>query len=179
MLPPTKARELTVEFVKELEGEESATLSVREEATPLRRLRQSHHKLAKLLAQGEPAIAISLITGYDLEYIYGIQANETFQELMAHYKVVGELAEADIRGQMASAGQMALAELTRRLDEEPEEFGIGQLQDTVELLLVKPMQGQPSHGVGANAPAFTFNFVGSQTPQLKDVVEGEIVGESK
>lgn len=159
-----------VEVVGELTKADLARPSAREVAPPpLRALRQAHHQLARLLAKGTPPVEVAMISGYDLEYVYAVQANPTFKEILQHYQTVEYIAEADIKGQMTSTGQLALAELNRRLEEKPEDFSVTALHTTVDLLLVQARKGMPT--APGSAPAFTVQFVNSTTPQLKDVVE--------
>ena len=80
--------------------------------------------------------------------------------------------EADIKGQMTSTGQVALQELSRRLEDSPEDFTVGQLHGTIDLLLVQPAkQGGGPGGGSAAPPTFNLQFVGSQTPALRDVID--------
>lgn len=170
LLPGGAEGELVVEVVGELTREDLARPSAREVTPPpLKALRQAHHQLARLLAKGTPPVEVALISGYDLEYIYAIQANVTFQEILRHYQTIDYIAEADIKGQMTSTGQLALAELRRRLEEAPEDFSNTALQTSIDLLLVQARRGMPQ--ALSSAPAFTVQFVNSPTPQLKDVVE--------
>jgi hypothetical protein len=173
ILPLTKYDQLSIEVVRELTPADLGAVSTFE-APPitLKKLRQGHHQLARMLARGVEVVEASLVTGFDVSYIHSIQRNETFQELLAHYRVVDSIAEADIKGQMTSAGQLALAELGKRLEENIEQFSVAQLQSTIDLLLVEGQKGGAIGGGGASgSPAFTLNFVGSQTPQLRDVID--------
>lgn len=159
-----------VEVIRELTREDLSRKSAREAGVPpLRALRQAHHQLARLLAKGTPVVEVALVSGYDLEYIYSVQQNPTFQEILDHYRTIDYIAEADIKGQMTSTGQLALAELNRRLEEAPEDFSVTGLQTTVDLLLVQTRKGMPT--APSSAPSFHVQFVNSATPQLRDVVD--------
>jgi hypothetical protein len=155
--------QLEIEFVKELTESEAAALRpARTKQQDLRVLRQSHHQLAKLLAQGRSPGDCALITGYTLGAIENLRNNGVFVELIGSYKVTEELIAADLAGQEAVLKFATLAKLQRLLEAEPEdglkEFTIGQLQDQLKVLQSK-VAGGPGFAPGGFAPSVNVSFV--------------------
>lgn len=172
-LPPS-GTPLTIQVVRELRAEDLETPTHAPVKT-LRQLRHSHHQLARLLAKGTPDVEASLITGYALPTISNLKINEAFRELLAHYAVVDTQAEADIRGQMTSVGQLALSELGRRLEDGAEEFSVTQLHGTIDLLLTQPAKG--TQAPPSQMPTFQVNFVapsGEAAPKARVEIDGEL-----
>lgn len=91
LLPPSSRADLRVEYIRELAPQDLATTSQYEKPKTIKALRQAHHQLARLLARGTPVVEAQLVTGYELEYIYGLQTMPVFQELLEHYRVVALL----------------------------------------------------------------------------------------
>lgn len=80
-------RAVEVEFLRDL-GEADLVLLASERqvtAPSIKRLRDRHHALARLLAQGMSNAEASAITGYDPSRISILKKDPTFAELVAHY----------------------------------------------------------------------------------------------
>lgn len=91
-------------------------------APPLKALRESHHQLARLLAQGLKQVEVAAITGFSQSRISILKADPAFKELLAHYSAERDSAFADIHGQLAALSVDVLGELRDRLLDEPESF---------------------------------------------------------
>lgn len=128
-----------VSYVRDL-GPEDAELITNPPAlgsqTPsLVRLRTAHHALARLLAEGVPAVQASAITGYSLSRITILQADPAFADLLSYYK--GQVAEKylDVHERLGVLGMTAVEELQERLEERPEEFKNRELMELAEMAL--------------------------------------------
>lgn len=97
------------------------------------KLKQSHHKLAQLLAEGVPDVEVALITGYAQSRISILKTDPAFKELLAHYKGVQKEIFINVHERLSSLSLDALEELQGRLEEKPEAFSVKQLQEIIEL----------------------------------------------
>lgn len=137
---------------REIEESDIAFLanSVQTKPQLITRVRNTHHKLAKLLATGESNASASLLTGYSPSYISEIQRDPTFRELLAYYCTQDEVRVADVRERMTAVGLSALDEMQQRLEEDPSKWSNGQLMELTELTLVKTGRvGGSGGGFGA------------------------------
>jgi len=107
----------------------------RETTTPsINKLKQSHHALARLIAEGRPHVEVAAITGYSQSRISLLMDDPAFAELVGFYS--GQVAEVylNVHQRLASLGLDALEELHDRLnDPEAPDFSNRELQDIVAL----------------------------------------------
>ena len=95
---------------------------------PLAAIRDPHHMLARLLAEGKPIVEVSAVTGYSTTRIRTLQADPSFKELIAHYSEQKLFAEADITAQVKHIALTAGAVLQERLEAEPDSFSNEELR---------------------------------------------------
>lgn len=98
-------------------------------ADPIKKLRDSHHQVARLQAQGLRPTEISAITGYTTVRLKQLSASPAFQDLVSFYQQNETLALATLQERMLSINTDVLQELHHRLDETPEEFSPRDLLD--------------------------------------------------
>lgn len=86
-----------VEFVRDLSEADLALLASGRgvQAPSIKRLRDRHHALARLLAQGMSASEASAVTGYDPSRISILKKDPTFAELVDHYRKVDNALMAE------------------------------------------------------------------------------------
>lgn len=96
---------------------------------PLASLREPHHMLARLLAEGKPVVEVSAITGYSTSRIRTLQGDPAFRELMAHYEEAVVFAEADVQAQIKHVALTAGAILQERLEVDPDSFSNKDLKE--------------------------------------------------
>lgn len=104
------------------------------QAPTIKRLKDSHHGLARALAGGMKPAEASAITGYSLSRISILQADPTFQELLAHYRNNAEAEFKDLHARMASLSMDFANELQYRIDEQPDSFENKELTDAIKVL---------------------------------------------
>jgi hypothetical protein len=180
VLPPAQGGRkpsvpLTVEVVRELTPDDLPAL---EGATPssgqrLLQIRNSHHALARLLAQGTKQEEASLITGYSPAYISTLKNDPAFEELLSYYATQREQIFVDVLERMKSLGLSTLEELQHRLETEPEKWQRRELMELAELMVVKPMAaklGAQGPG-GGNGVTVNVSFVATKA---KPVTEGGV-----
>lgn len=96
--------------------------------TSLKKIRDSHHALARTLASGISAIDASRITGFDQTYISIMKADPAFQELLAFYAEHSEAQAADLRERMTLIALDVSAEIRDRLHDDPASFSHGEMR---------------------------------------------------
>jgi hypothetical protein len=129
---------ITVSVLRELTEGDKAFLAQQPTAartgTQLRRLRDSHHKIAKLIADGLDPAEVSQISGYSLSRVYVLSNDPTFRELVSFYRENKDKEYTDFHARMASFATDAVQELHARLDEEPDKMTNEFLADIVKTL---------------------------------------------
>jgi hypothetical protein len=161
---------LTVEIVRSLTEEDLPKLleppPIESRQRGLVQIRHSHHQLAQLLAKGSGHTEASLVTGYSMSYIWTLQQDPSFVELLAHYQKEREAVFIDVLERMKSLGISTLEVLQERLEDSNEAWTKRELMEMAELMLLKPHQTRGPAGFGASggAPAVSVNvkFVTAQ-----------------
>lgn len=137
-------RPVVFEVGRELEPEDLELLSEEGRAQPvpqLTKLRERHHTLAKMLAQGTPEGEAAIACGYALSRVSILKADPSFRELVAFYRQGVQERYYDMHEAAAALGRDAIEELHERLEEDPESFSIGQL-----MTLSSTMMDRTGHG---------------------------------
>jgi hypothetical protein len=134
-------------------------------AAPLKRLKHSHHGLARLVADGVREAEISSVTGYSLTYISTIKKSPDFVELVAYYAEQKREVYLDVHQRLSSLSMDAVDELQGRLADDPERFDNRELKEIAEMGLDrvgygKATQVNHSHKIALVDPA--------QIARLKD-----------
>lgn len=88
--------------------------------TVVKRLRDSHHALARALASGMKIADASLATGYSPSRISMLQGDPAFRELLEHYRHTKAEAIIDVEARALGLGADAMQELHERLMDNPE-----------------------------------------------------------
>jgi hypothetical protein len=108
---------------RSLSEEEYAEVLVASAKPPqIKRLRDSHHALARALATGSTPQQASLTTGYSLSRISILQADPSFRELMEYYRKTSDEAFLDLEGRIIGLAADGMQELRERLEDNPESF---------------------------------------------------------
>ncbi len=119
------------------EGDVSTLLSnpAREVTTPsIQKLKQSHHTLARLLAEGTTQVEAAAITGYSLSRISVLKLDPAFCELLVYYSSQQKEIYLNVHQRLASLGLDALEELHDRLNDPSQPpMSNKELQDLVAL----------------------------------------------
>lgn len=117
------AKPLVAVEVRELREADLALLEVERatKAPEIKRLRQRHHSLARLLAAGLKDGEAAAILGYDPSRVSILKADPAFQQLLRHYTEMRDAEFADMHRRMADLGIEAIEELRERVAENPED----------------------------------------------------------
>jgi hypothetical protein len=98
---------------------------------PLVKVREVHHQIARLLAQGLRPVEVSAIVGFSQSRISILQRDPSFVELMAFYRDRKDEVGADISARLQAATLDALAILHDRMIDDPESITNDELQRAV------------------------------------------------
>lgn len=100
--------------------------------TPLKRLRERHHALARLLASGGCSMQdAAIITGYEAATISTLKQDPLFQDLVLFYQNEVNAEYRTMQAQLAGLGEDAVAELRKRVEDDPAALGATFLLDLV------------------------------------------------
>lgn len=148
------AKAVEAEFVRELNEADLAMLSLPRNVTapPIKKIKDSHHSLARCLAQGAKPAEASLMTGFSLSRISILQADPSFQELLAHYRAGHGQALADLQERMSTISFDAIEELRDRLHDDPGQIDVDQLID-----LIKATADRTGHGPSSKQTQVKIN----------------------
>lgn len=122
------SKDVTAAITREL-GEEDLAWIQEERATPpnpVKALRERHHHLARLLAEGATEAQASAITEYTLSRISVLKADHSFQQLIEYYR--GQVVEKylGVHEKMSAASSTALSIILDRMEEDPEKVSLNQ-----------------------------------------------------
>lgn len=128
-------RPVTAELLRPLTEADLALLSEEKgsAAPPLKRLRDRHHAIARLLAGGMRPGQVAAITGYDVSRISILQDDPAFRELLAFYREDVNSAYLGLHEQLAGLSADAVVILRERYEEDPDQFTAGQLMEMIKL----------------------------------------------
>ena len=143
----------------------------------LAKLRNTHHSLARLVAQGVENNEISAITGYTPARISTLKGDPAFADLVAYYSSQVKEAFVDVAARIAAVGLTALEEIQDRLEEAPEDFTIGQLQSLVDSTIGPKAKGPQGNLGGASGTpvSLSISFVTPQHSEPGIVVDSTLV----
>ncbi len=172
---------LVLDFQRELEDDDIPTVLAgpgpRPNAPVVRELKESHHRLAQMVARGEDSNAqIALLSGYSETYIARLMNDEMFMSLVDQYGKITELKFRDTVAKMDDVGRDALNELQSRLAEGADQFANRELVEIVDSMINKPRAAAgnaSSSSLAVSAPTINISF---RTPQAQpDVIDVEIL----
>lgn len=120
--PGRGARELWVEFERELTPGDVALVQVNRETEPshVKRLTDRHHTVARLLAGGMAEGEVAAVTGYTLSRISILKADPTFNELLKVYRANKDMEFKSTFAKLAGVAQDALDLISERMEDEAE-----------------------------------------------------------
>jgi len=126
---------LVMEIQRPLAPEDLAMLQLAPTKQPsLKKIRDSHHALARTLASGISNIDASRITGFDQTYISIMKADPAFQELLSFYEDHDEVKQADLRERMTLIALDVSAEIRDRLHNDPDAFSHSEMRQLLTAL---------------------------------------------
>ena len=138
--------------------------------SPVIKLRQQHHMVARLVAEGVKGVEISAITGYSQSRISILKNDPAFKELVAYYTDNSKEIYLDMHSRLATLGEASIEEIRERLEDDPESFSNRELMMVAELTLdrsVAPPKAvsKSQGGQVPTLPSLNITFVTPQSPQ--------------
>lgn len=156
LVPPARGRRPSsalMEYVRDLRLSDiqaldsPVPLGIR---TPqLTRIRNTHHALARALADGISQTEAGYITGYSPSRISILKQDPSFQELVEYYKTQAQAKYLDVHQRLATLGISTLEELQERLEHRPEGFANRELMEMAELCLDRSVTAKAAQPGGA------------------------------
>lgn len=108
------------------------------------KLRERHHALARLIAEGKKPGEAALIARYSQSRVSILMNDPAFLELIMHYKEVVNREFVDFQRKLAELGVDAATVLQERLEDAPDD-----LSDALLLRLVEVSADRTGHGPSA------------------------------
>lgn len=136
-----------------LESGEPKYSNFHAEQTPLKAMRQSHHRVAQLLAVGTDETTVARICNLNNSYISILKTDPAFKELLAHYSDHAAEEWADFIGTARDLSMDFLQELSTRLNDKPESFTIGQINEVIKTLADRSGNAPVSKSVSVSVTA--------------------------
>jgi hypothetical protein len=126
---------LTWDELGPITGEQLARLDEPRQSTapPLKRLRERHHALARMIADGMKHGEAALACGYVESRVSILMSDPTFKELVSHYSKLRTERYFDGVQAMSELHMDATEEIRERLEEDPDAFSLGHLMELVKL----------------------------------------------
>ena len=182
------AESLLLEVKRELTPSDIARMGEAPKVGPstIQRLRATHHKQARLLAEGKNVKEVAAIVGCTPQRIVQLQNDPMFQELYTYYHdqiIVASLEDAArLQSKIVDLGEMAVDELAERLEDEGKRknMPVGEVRKIAEFAMDRTVAPPKSAPPQNTAPqAITINFGTGLRPQLTEAPIIEIEAEVK
>jgi hypothetical protein len=138
----------------------------------VKKMRNTHHMLARLLAEGRPPGECALVTGYSSSRISILQNDPAFKELVAYYRGQAQEKFLNVHERLASLGLAAIDELQERLEEDPDGFSKRELLD-LGIAMMDRSVTQPKTGPGGGSgPAVALQVTFVESPHKQSEALG-------
>jgi hypothetical protein len=134
---------LIAEVERELEDVDVASLLAEKGVTPptIVQLRERHHALARLIAEGRKPGEAAIICRYSQSRMSILLSDPAFQELVAHYRDVVNEQFVDFQRKLSDLAIDAAGILQDRMEQEPEK-----ISDALLLQVVQVGADRTGHG---------------------------------
>lgn len=143
------------------------------EPPPLKKIKETHHRLARLLASGLKPVEVAAITGFTQSRISILKNDPAFQELLAHYANTVESKWADMHEQLAGVSLDVLHELRDRLHDSPESMSTDQLMKFLDSMLDRTGYGVQTKSKNEN---LNLTLTPDQLAQIKTQTQESSTG---
>lgn len=166
-----KGLPLIFEIVRELTAEDIYSLSIlsNEERTapapPLQKITATHHRIARLMAEGRSDVDIAAIVGRTPQHIRNLKVDPSLRDLVHIYE--NQITAADledgarIRHELVEVSELAVLEIRDRLENSPKGIATSELRQLAQLGLDRTVAPPKSAAPIQQAPVnVTFNIAG-------------------
>lgn len=122
---------------RELTPADLVLLSVEKGSKPpaLKRIRDAHHSIARLVSEGRPAAEISAITGYSQSRLSILKSDPAFAELVEFYRGAQNEVHADVTIRLQQALLNSIEIMNEKLEDTPaDEIKFKELRENIKVL---------------------------------------------
>lgn len=120
-------RELTSADLELLRGERGT------QPKPIERLRDRHHSMARLIAEGKKIGEVAAITGMTISRLSILQGDPTFAELVEFYRRDVNTQYAELHEHLAGVSLDAVVTLRERIEDDPDQLSTKDLLAIAQL----------------------------------------------
>lgn len=147
-----KHQPILAEVLRSLTEADVALLATERGIQPssIKKLTDSHHALARCLAEGMKDADAAAVTGYTPSRISVLRDSPLFAELIEHYRSNKDAAVADLHERMATLGLDLVEELRERLETEPEKIGTSLVLEALKTVADRTGHGPSSKTTNVN-----------------------------
>lgn len=172
-----------IEFnmTRELTKDDLASLVLRDrnrtsdKAPQLKRIRERHHKLARLLAEGRKEEEVATMCNYSVMRIQQLMKDPSFSHLVKHYREMVNEEFIDFQSKLAEAGMDGLELILDRMEENPDDI---EMRDLVKIVTMAA--DRTGHGPSQKSEV-TISF-GERLARAKErlrVHTGQVIEEAE
>lgn len=129
-------------------------------ASPLKRLGERHHALARALAGGMKPGHAGITCGLSASRVSILQSDPAFKELVNFYREDVNAQYRDLHQRLSGLALDAAEELAERLEEDPSSVSTGQLMEVVKM-------GADRTGFGPQSSSLNMNVNVDMANRLK------------
>ncbi len=154
------ARKVEASVVRELDSADMVLLSAERgviKASPIKRISERHHALARNLASGMEVGEAAILTGYDISRVSILKSDPAFKELLTFYREDAQRPYRDLHQRLSGLSMDAAEELAVRLEEDMQvedqkekKISIGQLMELTKM-------GADRTGFGPQSSSMNLN----------------------
>lgn len=151
LMPSAPREAVKVSLAREIDDADLEILRPASQAgSGLKRLRDTHHGLARLIAVGISNVEASSITGYTPSYISTLKNDPAFQELVQFYRSNLTVVQGDLHQRMTGLSLAFVEELRDRLETAPESMTNDFVLDALKVLADRTGHAPVSKNINVN-----------------------------
>jgi len=131
-----RAKPTNLEVVKVLSKEDLAELELPTDysAPAVKKMRDRHHSIARMIALGIPNTQIGAVLNISSNRISTLISNPAFAELVSFYRAEAGTEFRDMIARFTDLGLEISGELLSRIDASPESFSAGELRELLKVV---------------------------------------------
>lgn len=173
--PRTRGRarvEVDSEYIRDLTEADLPLLEVPRGITSpvLKRIRDSHHALARILADGTSETEAAAITGYCISRISILKQDPAFMNLVEENRRYKNMRSGDQAEQMGTITKDALGIIRDRLEDAPEDVSLPVLVDIVTKFCDRTGYGPATKSTNVNV---SVNYAGRLEAARRRIGKGQ------
>lgn len=145
--PGRRAVPVDAEFVREVTEADLELIATKDAGSvpsPIQRITDRHHALARLLASGVAEGEAALILNYDNSRVSILKNSPAFQELLNLYRSEVDREFASVLDHMSGLSRDALLELRDRIEDNPKDFSHRELLSIVTEMSDRAVNTDPT-----------------------------------